>query len=132
MQTAFATGTNLCEDHANFKTAALESEGGKTPFLRRTSRVGRYAPNRFGLCDMHGNVLEWCADWYEDSYYARGPESDPLGPRSGSCRVVRGGHWNAESGSCRSAARGKVAPHSCTPYVGFRVVMIPEGRRPRG
>ena len=63
----------------------------KGPYLKCTTPVGSYPANGFGLYDMHGNVWEWCQDWYEADYYAKSPAVDPPGPASGSLRVRRGG-----------------------------------------
>ncbi len=131
LQEPFATGRSLSPSQANFRSKRGDADPVCEPFFRQTSRVGSYPPNPFGLYDMHGNVSEWCADYYEEGYYRRGPDSDPLGPRSGGRRVFRGGNWNSEDRKCRSACRGKVLPHSCTPFVGFRVVMISERRGSR-
>jgi acetoin utilization deacetylase AcuC-like enzyme len=71
----------------------------------RTQPVGQKKPNRWGLFDMHGNVAEWCNDWYRADYYAEGPERNPRGPATGTERVIRGGAWNSSAESCRSSYR---------------------------
>ena len=86
----------------------------------KTHPVGQKKPNAWGLYDMHGNVWEWCADWYSDSYSTTAV-TDPTGPTSGSIRVMHGGSWNSSASDCRSAFRGYNNPDSCYINFGFRV-----------
>jgi formylglycine-generating enzyme required for sulfatase activity len=85
-----------------------------------TQEVGRKPANAWGLHDMHGNVYEWCWDWYGD--YASGSQTDPTGASSGSGRVIRGGGWNGSAQGVRSAFRYSDTPFDRNSYVGFRVV----------
>ena len=87
------------------------------------SPVGSFKANRWGLYDMHGNVWEWCSDWYGD--YASGSVTDPSGPASGELRVVRGGSWYYNLSSCRSANRGIVTPGYRITTFGLRLLRTP-------
>ena len=93
-------------------------------FLAKTTSVGSYAPNAWGLYDMHGNVWEWCQDWSSGTYPS-GSVSDPQGPATGSLRVIRGGSWFDSAADCRSATRSDYLPANLSIIIGFRVVLAP-------
>jgi formylglycine-generating enzyme required for sulfatase activity len=122
---AFHYGNSLSSTQANFDGNYPYGGADKGPYLERTCKVGSYPANAFGLHDMHGNVWEWCQDWYAKDYYASSPGRDPAGPSEGSYRVFRGGGWCNYGRSCRSAVRGGYAPGGRDGDVGFRVAAVP-------
>ncbi len=89
----------------------------------KTAAAGSFKPNDFGLYDMHGNVWEWCADWYADSYVDAGTK-DPAGPGKGLTRVLRGGSWLYNPAFCRAAVRNWYEPDFRANHIGFRVVGV--------
>ncbi len=88
----------------------------------KTHPVGAKAANLWGLHDMHGNVWEWCADWYAEQLEGG---RDPWGPPAGSDRVIRGGSWSDRPEDCRSASRGGLEPSCRMGQLGFRIVIGP-------
>ncbi len=89
----------------------------------QTHPVAQKQPNAWGLYDMHGNVQEWCADWYGG--YPGGVVTDPLGPAIGQFRVLRGGCSGSAAGSCRSGLRWWIFPNLGSLYTGFRLALVP-------
>jgi formylglycine-generating enzyme required for sulfatase activity len=109
--TPFNTGENLTTSEANYGSD-------------QTRTVGSFAANAWGLFDMHGNVSEWCSDWW--GVYPSIPQTNPVGPSEGSLRVIRGNDFRMKINDtffCRSASRGSFPPEKFEHYlIGFRLV----------
>jgi uncharacterized protein (TIGR02996 family) len=128
---ACRAGTTTVFHVGNSLSSHLACCDGKRPYhaeagpdLERTVPVGSYPPNAWGLSDMHGNVFEWCADWYgSDSYWPRPPE-DPQGPPDGELRVLRGGSWTDWATDLRCAYRYNNDPDIADRRLGIRVVLV--------
>jgi formylglycine-generating enzyme required for sulfatase activity len=125
--TPFHYGRSNSGRESNVKAFIPGGYGGpsQTVHLNRTSKVGSYPRNRWGLYDMHGNAGEWCWDWYDKDYYENSPAENPTGPKAGDQRILRGGSWLLNDTSCRSASRASLAPGSAEYYSGFRVARSP-------
>ncbi len=122
--TPFGQGASFNADHGNFDASHPYGEAAVGSPSAMTSPVIRYPANAWGLHDMHGNVWEWCADWYAEGYYRASPTRDPAGPTKGSMRVLRGGGWRNHGTACRAAYRNALAPHQRDSATGFRVVVM--------
>jgi formylglycine-generating enzyme required for sulfatase activity len=117
--TPFNTGQNLTTAEANYNGNPLYKGYPKGINLGCTQPVGSYPPNTWGLYDMHGNVWEWCNDWYGN--YDLNDIRNPQGPMNGKDKVLRGGRWANGARICRSAFRGNYPPTTYGNYYGFRV-----------
>ena len=123
--TPFYTGETISTDQANYDGNYFYGNGAKGVCRKRTIDVGSFPPNAFGLYDMHGNVKEWCQDWYDGNYYSTSPTTDPQGPFPGfdRMRVIRGGSWCNVPWGCRSADRVQGKPVDRGSSGGFRILL---------
>ena len=125
--TALNNGTNLIGvyDDVNmnklgrYRYNYTDGKGGYSEYAHTT--VGSYLPNAWGLYDMHGNVFEWCLDWWEN--WNGDPATDPKGNTEGSYRLIRGGNYSINAAGCRSANRYYYAPSDGIGSIGFRVAL---------
>jgi len=125
----FNTGDNLTTAQANYDGNHPYNGHDKGEYRQKTVPVDHFLPNAWGLYNMHGNVWEWCRDWYGDKFYdeciAKGVVENPEGPVTGSDRVLRGGSWDDDAEACRSAYRFWSTSDFRGSGVGFRLVFVP-------
>jgi formylglycine-generating enzyme required for sulfatase activity len=117
--TPFHFGETITSDQANYDGRKTYGNGKKGVNRNRTTPVGSFPPNAWGLYDMHGNVWQWCQDWYGN--YPLNEVVDPQGPHAGDVRVMRGNSWFDGPQLCRSALRGRSGPGYRDYTRGFRI-----------
>jgi formylglycine-generating enzyme required for sulfatase activity len=122
--TAYHFGGVLNGDKANVDGNYPYGTTTKGKYLERTTRVGEYGANAFGLYDMHGNVYEWCRDWYDHQFYASSAMADPENVKEATYRVLRGGSWDVGAWGSRSADRFRCSPAGRVIYCGLRVLCL--------
>jgi formylglycine-generating enzyme required for sulfatase activity len=118
--TPFNTGNNITTAQANYNGTYPYNNNAKGENRRKTLPVGSFEPNAYGLYDMHGNVWEWCSDWWGP--YSTAPQTNPKGAEPKQYRVFRGGSWGNNANFCRSAYRDNLTPESRNGYIGIRLV----------
>jgi formylglycine-generating enzyme required for sulfatase activity len=123
--TAFHFGETITTAQVNYGGEEMQRKGSKALYQGKTTPVGRFPANAFGLHDMHGNLWEWCQDWYRVDV-AAAATVDPQGPTTGNSRVLRGGSWVEPAEDCRSARRLRGGPNSRGGNCGFRLCFFPD------
>jgi uncharacterized protein (TIGR02996 family) len=129
--TPFHFGETISAAEANFDGNHPYGDAAKSSYRKRTCKVGSYKPNGYGLFDMHGNVWEWCSDFYGEDYDGIKKPSgiDPREPVfENFYHVFRGGGWNSNGHSCRSANRNYAGQAFRPNFLGCRVVVVPPTR----
>ena len=133
--TPFHLGKIISTDLANYRGTDCEyngkiypgnyGSGSKGEYREETTPVGQFPPNAFGLFDMHGNVWEWCADYWHSNYQGAPTNGNAwIAGGDSDCRLLRGGSWYDVPRNCRSANRSWNTPDLCSRVIGFRVVWV--------
>jgi len=122
--TPFHFGSTLSTELANYNGGFVYGPGKKGVYREKTTPVGSFLANTWGLHDMHGNVWQWCHDWHGG--LPGQATVDPQGPKAGKNRILRGGSWGSHPVFCRSANRNFADPDERTEYYGFRVAFTPK------
>jgi formylglycine-generating enzyme required for sulfatase activity len=120
--TPFSFGETLTTDIANFNGEHIFKDEPRGIYFHSTSEGGKFPPNAFGLYDMHGNLMEWCADNWLDDYRMSLRDGSDYQMIDNPYRVARGGSWHEPANLCRSAARIRFAQSDAEEYIGVRVV----------
>lgn len=123
--TPFSFGENITPEQVNYDGNYPYADGKEGQYREKTVEVKSLPANPWGLYEMHGNVWEWCSDWY--GYYPSESAVDPIGPDKGEFRVLRGGSWIDNGGIVRSAYRDRFEPSSRVDFIGFRLVATSSG-----
>jgi formylglycine-generating enzyme required for sulfatase activity len=118
--TPFNTGDNITTSQANYAGTYPYNNNKIGEFRGKILPIGSFTSNAWNLFDMHGNVIEWCSDWYGD--YPTSAQTNPVGPETGTFHVVRGGGWNVKAKGCRSSDRNGYIPEYSENNIGFRLV----------
>jgi formylglycine-generating enzyme required for sulfatase activity len=119
--TPFSYGDNITSEQVNYDANFPYSDGQKGEYREKTVAVKSLPPNAWGLYEMHGNVWEWCSDWYGD--YPTEAVTNPSGALEGTYRVLRGGSWINVGRLTRSAIRNRLTPANCYFNIGFRLAL---------
>jgi formylglycine-generating enzyme required for sulfatase activity len=119
--TPFHFGDAISTDQANYDGNYAYGNGKKGVYREKTTPVGSFPPNLWGLYDMHGNVWQMCQDWYDG--HPTKEVVDPHGPAAGQHRTIRGGSWITYPDYCRAAYRRPADPGECRTYYGLRVCL---------